>query len=1778
MLQRARRPSMHSLRARTSPLKFFASSPAPKPENRRQSHQEWEKEYLNDLRSNRPVRPSGARSPPIQIPNAGGPASETPFRTSSAMSFRPSLPLRQTSPSRSHEEGRCSSALLHRRNDVVVPISTPVASDPIRPFKVGSSSPDKGQPLAQAHLSGVTARDLSSATRTSSGVYKEREQRLVEKEEARMLREALEVVDQEAEMRLHSAAQTEASELVWKHQNHGAPGKNLDAPYLHKQRLWSTSHGRSQSDVLLATIAKSEEHREHLKRSASEESKVQPSTMRIDLNPGVPAENEHSEALQGQRQSTEQAQVSASAETIKQPGLCTKTGHALWDSPQKKAYLNLSSAIPQLKLSRRRRSSASKARTPSGSLFRNPDDKIYEEPEGRRQGNDPLEAISDANSVPFTSATRNPVTKTATASQSYPRSLTDPVKSKGNYSRTEIYRNPPSQSRNPSYLQNEPIALPPDRAKEGNSHATPNTAKAGVDVRSDDIRAATSMKLRDRSPKLPSPTVVSNAKGRPIVSFDKHWAPKNSGCKAQESLSRHTSSKDEAYRSSSVPRPKPALPAPTASTPAVPTINIPEIPSINIDEAPSIPTISVSAAPSISISAEDPSDLSGAQKTAPSRPLPTPSRKTVPKSSGRPLPHHSFTAPVHTSIPHWSPSQRRATAQCAACALPISGRIVSASSQRFHPDCFTCFHCSELLECVAFYPEPDAFRDDRVVRIRARTEGTEVPDEAGKSWEDDGDESLRFYCHLDFHEKFSPRCRSCKTPIEGEVVVACGGEWHVGHFFCAQCGDPFDPKTPFVEKDGYAWCVGCHTNRFSDKCRGCKKPVVDLVECGGSFEDGRFFTRGDDEVPYRYSSPYGLQSVMPVARNGQLSANPFECAKGPSTGHDADEVVPPSGQKRKYFDQQSMSDVWRRYDLNRPGCEFRAGPLIFTPQMLLPRSRLPLAYLDTNGTLDLAQEARLISASIPALEALYSNSDAEPSPPILIAECNGKSLHAIERVRSGLYAQYRLGNWVALKDLEERSSDTFSTRHSKRLCLDKTDAWWQGVIANDKGKAPYAKKQTIEGHPVKVLNLARPKYVAMKQAIPRKEVPQVQAIGLVNVVTIDSEAISMQELPQLPNERPSQDPEGLLVSIKFQYMESLYRSMASLAYFAKGPLSRARAAFSDSNSRAASPYLLVDYLRTLIIPLNLLDKKYRETLPALVTVFTSSIMSEGEGITVAAKLRKGDRKSKKDKLAKNGLYTCEEAEIQKWWLDWLVTLHACEPAQLRNEATKTRLLQQRAREIYLQMILILEVLALESNLPVPSVEKVLDENDESQQPQKKPKPKKKQDLNMLLDLSIDKLCIWQSMATEEKKAVEESAKTELTHTGDLSSKKPEMDPLRDFCVDVVLPFYASRVPEVSNAMCKKLGGPLPHSPARPALRKAATSLSRSQKPGAPVRKPQAGEARRTLERVLTAERISRRPTPALSRSATDSFLPSLKRETSDVSLSSVPLNKSSFHKSNRYSQREVDLSGAAQAIEAKAKKKAIVEHELRGAIAALKRPNPRMAVKEFVEASEKRVAGTKSRKSKKPVRNPFAQGVQIAATPSANRRRDVFSGLHSQSLQAAAVQEELEEIPSSSCALVPASTMKARTDEIMGRQLDTTLQRLMPSVEQTPTRGPSKFAQVDIAAKLRLAPESIESTPSSIARAKYAMSVQDTCQKPGYLKPTWTTDVQATPSRKASIAGLDGNLPRPDVESTPMKQLKCVSTKIPRASYDLAPSPAPDEGDESIYTSLGWDDDVDELM
>ena len=773
-------------RRRSSGLKFFtsaASAVGSKAETTKESHREWEIGYLNGLRANRPTRPWGSRP----LPEKAASSTPEPYpRASSAMSLKAAALTKHSDSAAVEQQDRCSSAMSHRRAQSNMAGGTEAVGKPdVRTPRVRQSSRDFS-------ASTIAARPPSMIP---IGTYRENGMRWMEKQEARSLREALEEMDIRDEVRIHAAAQDEASALVWEHRNPTIPKDDPFRAYKLKKPPELGAHARSQSAEWNG--AHHETNNEH------------PPGQKNYLDHLDSKSTDNIPAFKPRQTSI----------TIQEPDRTFHTSHrsaedyTTSDTSQQKTHTNL----PYVKLSKpssRRRSGGPRARDVSGGLFRNPEDKIYEEPDSTRRRPEVSPASGVTDITPLTPKTRNEISSVSTTSQPTLHSQHAYAGGQQKIHRSEIHRNPPSQSRNPSYRMNERIETPDTKAD-----AEKQQLESGKEIRSDDIKAATSMRMKDRSPKLPSPTVVSNRPGRPIVSFDQDWKPKDAeACQSSSPT-----------RSSGVPRglrSKPPLPQSIASAPVVPTISVSESPPINddaFDRAPSSPQISISQPPVPTISLPD-------DPPVPRALPPSPTTKSQPPLRKRPLPHHFSTTPANSSRSHWSPSTRRATAQCAACALPIEGRIVSASSQRFHPGCFACHHCAEALECVAFYPEPESARNARLARIEARANGDSVPENEEKPGEtalEDGDPSPRFYCHLDFHELFSPRCRSCKTPIESEVVLACGASWHVGHFFCAQCGDPFDAKTPFVEKDGYAWCVGCHAGRFSGKCKGCRKPVVD---------------------------------------------------------------------------------------------------------------------------------------------------------------------------------------------------------------------------------------------------------------------------------------------------------------------------------------------------------------------------------------------------------------------------------------------------------------------------------------------------------------------------------------------------------------------------------------------------------------------------------------------------------------------------------------------------------------------------------------------------------------------------------------------------------------------------------------------------------------------------------------------------------------------------------------------------------------------------------------
>lgn len=227
-----------------------------------------------------------------------------------------------------------------------------------------------------------------------------------------------------------------------------------------------------------------------------------------------------------------------------------------------------------------------------------------------------------------------------------------------------------------------------------------------------------------------------------------------------------------------------------------------------------------------------------------------------------------------------------------------------------------------------------------------------------------------------------------------------------------------------------------------------------------------------------------------------------------------------------------------------------------------------------------------------------------------------------------------------------------------------------------------------------------------------------------------------------------------------------------------------------------------------------MDKKYREALPNIVKELPTSVLTEDEIPSIVSSQGRKDRKSKKGKVRKDGLYPGEEASITRWWLSREKPSMISDSSNGKEDSIRAILLEQRARETQLQIILVLEILALEASVLEPLANQETPPTialEQESNLNKKSKAKKSQDLNTLLDLLVDRLCIWQSMNVDEAKGAP-PAEASASQPGGKASDKVH---LRDFCVDVVLPLYVhfhinTRIPltrEIATGlvclMCRK---------------------------------------------------------------------------------------------------------------------------------------------------------------------------------------------------------------------------------------------------------------------------------------------------------------------------------------------------------------------------------------
>jgi DNA replication regulator SLD3 len=301
-----------------------------------------------------------------------------------------------------------------------------------------------------------------------------------------------------------------------------------------------------------------------------------------------------------------------------------------------------------------------------------------------------------------------------------------------------------------------------------------------------------------------------------------------------------------------------------------------------------------------------------------------------------------------------------------------------------------------------------------------------------------------------------------------------------------------------------------------------------------------------------------------------------------------------------------------------------------------------------------------------------------------------------------------------------------------------------------------------------------------------------------------------------------------------------------------------------------------------------------------------------------------------------------------------------------------------------------------------------------------------------------------------------------------------------------------------------------------------------------------------------------RSRPTLGRAATDSeaLIPGLKREGSEKpSLMSIPLlqSRERERKGRRDSSaslkhlqaRQISLGPMASAADAKRKRKAAADDEIREAINSIKKPNRTGAGREIANERDRRIGtGSKTKTQPRAATGKTAQGdrkalhsvenVQVLATPHIGRKIDIFAQ------QGAAVTQHTRDtadlVPSSASAshisdsIIPASTIKP--------QSSATNRQHQFAITETPSKSSLRqrlFASPEPCLDDHIPDSAIK--PRSIASA-----IAERPQK---------SFIESTPIKR--------NNNQPESSGT------CLATPVPAAKTRK-------NENTSIYDMLGWND------
>ncbi|KAF3042252.1 hypothetical protein E8E11_003471 [Didymella keratinophila] len=868
-----------------------------------------------------------------------------------------------------------------------------------------------------------------------------------------------------------------------------------------------------------------------------------------------------------------------------------------------------------------------------------------------------------------------------------------------------------------------------------------------------------------------------------------------------------------------------------------------------------------------------------------------------------------------------------------------------------------------------------------------------------------------------------------------------------------------------------------------------------------------------------------------------------------------DESKPELPSKRKRDSHSGLGPSTAPFTIKPYPDSPSAKSATFKPIQIINRSQLPLSFLDTAAAEHFPPNG-LFTAHIDVLEQDETKQGrrGDPSKVLVARHELDRVLYAIGKVQSRVYSICKLAPWLKEKEISELGDSVNASVYPilPALLPDQHAGgpWWKHAVV----ETQLAERPKKRARMSMVRRIAQPVHI---KAEPQQEVDHATTpLGHTEISTVPEPVHDVSAQTLTPLEQ--------LELLTQQYLEAVYTSKTSLAYFAKGPITRIRNAFTSPDEGAPPTHELVTFLRSMLLSPKTSEKKYYDKLPTVIKAIPVGMVSDEEAVTKPSKARKS---KKKTKLSRDGVYPSEEAFIKKWWRSEMPNAE-----NAGQETIETRIRRRigdlRVRETLAQLVLMLEIVALESlaTYKGPSETRpLLNESQPQDDAQDQPKKRKKKldDIALQLDLLLDKLSIWH--ATEEVGILDFESKAAKQQDSAESNGKNGNDRLHGFCVEVIVPFYMSRLPEQALAINKKLGGPAIASSKRKAMRPPFASKKSGES-----KEPEAKKSRRSLARVATDNtgKTGRKDTPSLARSATDTALlrqQSIKRETSEAPLSAIPFKRSPSRARQSMSQlrhlqgREMDLTATSAAAAARLKHKARVEDDLKEAIATLKKPNRDLAAGSYMAEIEKRGLGSanRSRKQANPVRK-VVKDVQVTATPRVGRRtKNVVDQTPVHYHQDPFVRPPtLEAVPQSNL-VIPSSGVRQPSSVVPGTiQRSATARELaQPGIAETPSKAPTT--------KLF--------TPGTARRTIFATPVKSSTRLFGADRHP-TSNIFETPVKavRSSPPTYKNAMP-PVVTATP--------TKAAISHEEIAPiafaTPAKQAEEPSIYDALGWNDDAD---